>query len=519
MREGTENTALLSQGQGDREEQQQEQSNWKNSVLLKTATFGANGLFFAAHLVLNGKYLTILSSDGPSASALMSTYQSVILGSGVGFLLGTGLDFGHAVGRKEYIAAGEIAKTATILSFVFGGLSAGAMFATKGFFPLIFEEGTAKIASDFFMGYAVASVPLLFLIVGPQIAFQEGDWYIPPASMFSVLLLSGAASYVLAFEANLGAFGVGLGGTIGSLLTATAVGIWSLRGNYSKYHFNSCEISEFRTKIKSLLSSGWKLAFQRLTEWGNLLAITTIIGAKSNSDLKSLNPAMLYLILFGTAQQGFAQAAGMVIAKNKGAIQKAIHDQRYDLLEENHKNNIKAIFRSNLFGLLLNSAIAGSFYLARKPLSEFFLADGTSQELELAENLLWLNMLGLIPDACRIIGAGALRGWKDLLYPTIVSFIIMTVIGIPAAYGLGNLLDDETQMMIYVRNITMILSASLILRRCYVNIKDDESTGLNEYILPPPFFRTGFSFFSRDGARIHQSQEAEEGLINDDPNL
>lgn len=58
-------------------------------------------------------------------------------------------------------------------------------------------------------------------------------------------------------------------------------------------------------------------------------------------------------------------------------------------------------------------------------------------------------MLGLIPDALRIISAGALRGWKDLLYPSIVSSIFMTIVGIPAAYGLG-FIYNKTLMMIYL---------------------------------------------------------------------
>lgn len=477
---------------------EKERTDWKNSTLLKTSAFGLNGFFFATHLVLNGKYLSSLGAEGSSASALMSTYQSVILGSGVGFLLATGLDFGTAVGKKEYQKAGEIAKTAVILSVVLGILSAAAMFSTRLIFPLLFENKTAQIALDFFTGYAAASLPLLFLIVAPQIAFQEGDWYIPPATMFSVLLISGVASYLLGFKTDLGAFGVGIGGTIGSSLTAAVLLLWSLKNNYSKYVFYSRNIDHFSEKMKNLLSLGWKLSLQRLTEWGNLLTITTIVGLRSNNDLTALNPAMLYLILFGTAQQGFAQAAGMVIAKNKGAIQKAIEDNDTNSIIRYHQNNIKAIFRSNLFGLSLNSAIAFSFYFARAPLTKFFSSNDCAQPvLNLAENLLWINMLGLVFDACRIIGAGALRGWKDLLYPTVVSFIAMTLVGIPVAFGLGILLGDATKMMIYMRDFSMLISASFILKRCHHNVKKDETTELQGYIDPQPFFKTGLTLFNK----------------------
>lgn len=131
--------------------EEQNTPNFKNSILLKTITFGASSLFFAAHLVLNGKYLALLSKDGSSASALMSTYQSVIFGSGVGFLLETGPDFVAAVGQMEYSSAGDIAKSETILSFFLSGLFSGTTLSTKIIFHLIFEKKPQKLQLIFLL--------------------------------------------------------------------------------------------------------------------------------------------------------------------------------------------------------------------------------------------------------------------------------------------------------------------------------------------------------------------------------
>jgi hypothetical protein len=76
-------------------------ADWRNSILLRTAMFGANGFFLGAHRLLNGKYLVSLGPSGSAASSLVSTTQTVVLGSALGFLLGTGLDFGIAVGKKN----------------------------------------------------------------------------------------------------------------------------------------------------------------------------------------------------------------------------------------------------------------------------------------------------------------------------------------------------------------------------------------------------------------------------------
>jgi Na+-driven multidrug efflux pump len=323
-------------------------------------------------------------------------------------------------------------------------------------------------------------LPQLFLVVGSQVAFQTGDWYIPPASMFFVLTAAGGASYLLAFKADLGAFGIGLGGSIGSLLSAMCLGAWFLGNKYRHYALYTCHINKFSKKMKSLVIAGWKLAAQRLTEWANLLAITTIIGIQSNANLVAINPGILYLGLFSPLQQGFAQATGMIISKHKGKIQEVI--QRGDLttIEKYHKSNIQAVIKSNLFGLLLGSTLAASFYLARQPLTNFFLPNDPTPEIqELAESLLWINMVGLIPDSVRIISAGAFRAWNDLLFPTTVSTVFMSVIGLPCAYGLGKLFNPS-KMMIYVRDTTIALSTVVILKRCHSHIKHDaEKLGIS----------------------------------------
>ena len=497
-------------------------SNWKDSVLLKTACFGLNGLFFAAHLALNGKYLASLSSHseldpsiGAAASSIMSTYQSVIIGSSVGLLLGTGLDFGGFLGKKEYDEAGNVAKTAMILSVILGMASAGAMLLTRVLFPLLFNQGTAAIASQFFTGYATAAIPLLLIVVGSQLAFQCGDWFIPPLSMFLVLSLAGAASYYFGFMHGMGALGIGLGSGLGSAVAATGLLLWFKRNAYQNLSLFSHGIDGFALKLKSLLNLGWKLAFQRLTEWGNLLLINTIVGMHNNNALSALNAGMLYLVLFGTTEQGFAQSVGMIIAKNKGAIQTAIEGGRSEEVEKFHRQNVAAVFRSNLFALLLNTGVAGLFYVYRKTLTAFFLPLNCAKEIaELSQDLLWINMLGLLPDALRIVGAGALRGWKDLLYPTLVSFIFMTALGVPAAIGLNQFVNiDESRMIGYGRDVGMIFAAVCIMYRCVVKLVADEKS-LKGYLLRSSLPGIFSSCFSHHSEIQKAGKSLNEGVAN-----
>lgn len=488
----------------------------KDSILIRTVSFGLNGFFLAAHLATNSKFLALLGPEGAGAGALVSTYQSVVVGGSIGILLSTGLVMGPHVGKQEYKQAGYIAKTAWVLTAGLGACASGVLIATRGIFPLIFDAKTAKMASDFFTGYSIGTIPLLMLITGPQIAFQAGDWFIPPATMFAFFASSGFSSYFLAFNAKLGAFGVGLGGSISSLAVMAALKTWFLRENYKQFSLFNRFIPGFKSNLGKLLGTGWKLSLQRLSEWSNLMLITTLIGINSERALKATHPGDVYIILLATTMQGIAQGAGMLITKNRGALDKALENGNVsEAIEWHHKNKLTFI-QNNVFSMLASAAIGGSFYFAREPLTTFFLsADASDEVKELAQTLFWINLVGLIPDAVRIASAGTLRGWQDILYPTLVSLLMMVVIGVPAGYGLGKAFGNEPQFLFYMRDLTMLISAAIIVHRFSRKYSEDakklsasikeESSVCTKCFLPP------FAFFKK--AKSQHSKAIEPNDI------
>lgn len=453
----------------------------KDSILVKTLSFGLNGLFFSAYIVGNSKLLALLGDEFAGAAALISPYQSVILGTSVGFVLSTGFEVGTSIGKKKYIKAGDIGKTAWILAISLGAISSLLMLGTGVFFPFLFEKKTAEAAYNFFTGCSIGNIPMLLLVANMQIAFQEGDWYIPPIVALALFVLANACSYFLAFTNSFGAFGVGLGGSIVQWILAASMQIWFLKVRYKKYHFYQLsKIPKFNEKIKTLLNYGWQLSLQRLSEWGNLMLLTTIIGYQNNEALKAAGPSAQYIGLLAASLQGVGQATGMLVARNLGAYDDALKLENISESKGWHKKNISTLLLNNAAGILVSIGIALGFYFASEPLVKFFLADETeSATVELAQTLLCINMLGLIPDAIRIISSGGLRGWKDILYPTIVSLVMMSVIGSILGFGIGKSFagdksyDDQTAWMFYFRDISMFIAASIILNRCRSRILTD----------------------------------------------
>ncbi|HSW80289.1 MAG TPA: MATE family efflux transporter [Candidatus Saccharimonadales bacterium] len=457
----------------------------KDRVLIRTGSFGLNSLFLASYFAATGKFLAMLGTEGAGAAAgaITTPFQAVFLGTNVGILLATGFAIGPPIGAKDYKKAGHIAKASWALTAGLGTISSAAMFAIPSVLPLLFEKQTAKIAGDFFYGYALIGIPTLMLITSPQIAFQASDWYVPPVASFAFMVIGGIASYSLAFPAGLGALGVGLGGTIGGSLTCIPLQAWFTKKHYKEYELYQRPIADWGDHTKNLLKSGWKLSAQRLTEWGNLAIITTIIGASSNKALTASQPSNQYIGLLAITIQGFAQATGMIISRNKGAINEATekflqsHEESYAFeAQKLHKNNVYTLTQNNIASVLLSGVIATSFYFGREPLAQFFLPSPIDSEItDAAETLLWINMIGLIPDAIRLVSGGALRSWNDILYPTIVGLITMTMLGIMAGWGFSKLFDlDEAESMFWARNIAMAVASCFIVNRCHSQIKKDD---------------------------------------------
>jgi Na+-driven multidrug efflux pump len=442
------------------------------SPVQKGVSFGLNGLFFAAHVVANGKLLSALGEGGDSASAIVSSTQSVIVGGTLGLLLGTGLKFSFFVGKGESDRqnAQEVLQSAIYLSQILGLVAASALWSSGPILKAIYDREAAEIAADFFKAYAAGAFFLMYLIVIPQFAISVNRPMVPPLVMLSVLLISLGASYLLGFQASLGATGIGLGGVIGSGVTALFSRIWFSQKEFSVYRQDDWRVNGFKTWVKELLSLGWKLSLQRLTEWGNLAAIATIIGAQSRTELAAFNPSSLYIVLFGTTQQGIGAATGMMIKQLIGM--KTQKENAGDNIDQFYRKFKAPIVKAILTGVSFNLLFCIAAYVFPDRLVQPFLADQTdSSTRNLSKILLQYHSLGMLADSASIVGSGALRGWDALIFPIVVRTALMTL-GIAVSFGLFETGEATTALSLsYSRDLAIAVSIPFILARIYQKIE------------------------------------------------
>jgi Na+-driven multidrug efflux pump len=461
----------------------------KINPLLQTISFGINSVAVAIYIVANSKFVSALNS---AAGGVVGPYQSVIFAAGLGFTLSTGLELSVPMANKNYKTAGDVEKAGVITSIGVGAVTSATMLSMKKILPLIFESQTAEVASDFFLGASIGTIPLIILITDTQLAFQEGHWFIPPLSGAALLTGSIPSSYLFGFFMDQGAFGVGVGSALAPTAVCLAMRLWFLTASYKKYNlYGRPDLSTFPIKIKKSFVEGAKLSVQRLTEWANLAIIVDVIskGHNGSAAVTAINPLFEYFRVFGAIFQGIGQGTGMLVKKNIEQMQLALRANKNSDAIQFYNNIMRIIRHSVLVGVLVSSVVNVSFYFFQAPLTGFFLDNSSSQTHELAKTLFWIGLLGLIPDSVRLIMVGALRGWKDLVYPMLVSVVTMIFIGIPAGWGFSKIVkqaDETTEtseaaFQLYLRNLTVLVAAIILTVRCVkLALKDAGQLNINQ---------------------------------------
>ncbi len=453
-----------------------------NPIMIKVTSFGVGAVLIAVNLTANS--LILVSEGHRGAGSLTTSFQALILGVCGGALMSGGVALGKPIGERNFIKASEIAKTSYVLTGALTAFSTLGYGATYFVFPKLFSEDIAKAAYTYFLVSALGNWPALALVTTGQIAFQAGDWKSPLVSTIMYRIPSAALSYWLAGKGGLGVAGVGLGNTIAPWVSYIGMQLWLTRQEFQ--HLNQAPFSRqlIKDNFKPLLKLSAKMAFQRVTEWGNLSIITSVLGAMNSNDLVILNPSLQFMTLFNLFSQGIGLGGNMIAAVQRAEMKQLMQVVRETkneaLIPELQKaqRNVKTTSVKSLSGaLIVNSALAAVLFFARQPIVNLFLSSEASHEMhETAETALWISGLSLIADALRIVSGNLLNTWDKILFPNIVSLITMTIIGVPLGYLSGMHEDDESAVipMFAVRTGMILLAALINVVVLFKEVKDDD---------------------------------------------
>lgn len=452
-------------------------------VTINTSLYALRGCVIASHYVGYGFMMSSLGESTAAASSITTTVSMFMMGASSGFLNTGGIELSEALGKGKKDHASDIIKASVGLTVLLGGFTSITFLSSKYILGHILEKPTADSAGDFFQAFALATIPELLIYTYGQVIFKiENNSYMP---LLSTMLYRGAslgASYGMGITLGYGAWGIGIGGGIAGWASLVVLQPWFSRSVYHEFNLYDLRINNLKENLKTLSSGGWKLLLQRITEWANLAIITQTIGAWNNKNLLAAQPSVLMLTFCNLFSQGFSHAAMMMAKEDRTKLQEYFNsfedtnDQQWmvkanEMLARNKKN----IYIGNFVGLGINVALASGLYLSRATLIHWYVPQNATKSTKtLAEDLLFINAVSLIPDVIRVITGGMLLGWSDLMIPTIASLILMTGAGIPIGAWVGYEMAKSVIPFFMARMIFLTLSALVNGIRLAMHLQDDE---------------------------------------------
>ena len=462
------------------------------SAIIKITSFGIGTVLTSVNTTANCLIMIQWNADG--ACSLSTSYQSLFRNVCSGALLVGGVALGNALGNDDNIGASEVVVASYALTGILTVLSSLAYGATYFVFPKLFAPTTAEAASTYLLWSGLGTWPSLALITSGQIAFQCGDWKSPLVSTIVYRLPAAGLSYILANLAEQGVKGVGIGNFIAPWIAYIGMELWLRRNEFAHVKQVAFSKEVVFKHLKALASRGLQMSSQKLTEWLNLLLITILLARMDDNNLTIINPSVQLMNFFNLFSQGVGQGGNMILATNHAMMKKLIgqyrlnqNAQTLEKINALQKSIVSTSLKSYSIGIAINVACAIALFAAKKQITDWFISDKMGDSFhQAAETTLWINGLGLVADAMRIISGCILNTWDRILFPNVVSFILMSAIGIPLNYLVAKDKDNDYAVvsMFVLRTVTIFLAAIINTYMLYQCIAKDQKE-IDELTQPP----------------------------------
>ncbi len=465
----------------------------KQSATVKVTSSGIGTVLTSFNTTVNCLMMIALGAN--AACSLSTTYQSLFRNVCSGALLSSGVLLGRAIGKGDYAKASEIVVASYVLTAILTLFSSIAYGASYFIFPELFSSSTASDAFTYLFWSGLGTFPSLALITTGQIAFQAGDWKSQLISTIAYRIPAVIFSYFFVDSLNLGVEGIGIGNAIAPWLSYIGMECWLKRAKFEEFKkLAILSLNNIKTTssmhLKSLSTLGLQMSLQKITEWGNIMAIAFILGKMADTNLAAMNPSLQLMNFFNLLSQGIGQGGNMILAIKHSRLTTLIDgfmpSRDAEMLNEMRvlqKSIARTSIKSLAVGVTLNAASSVILLFFANDIIDLFIPGATlnksvdlsatrtlsetmpivSDIHDLANTLLWINVVGLVFDAVRIISACLLNTWNKILTPNIISFGLMTFAGIPLNYVVSMKKDNnETVISMFIIRTVMIAIAAII---------------------------------------------------------
>ncbi|MGC9452050.1 MAG: MATE family efflux transporter [Oceanipulchritudo sp.] len=366
-----------------------------------------------------------------AASALAHTLVHFVFIVGIGLLTSVSVLVAHAHGAGNRREAGEMLRRGLAIGLTSGLL----MFALLcGSFPLLDylgQPGEVVAACKPYLWLLASSLPLMMVIIcfRNYSEAQDAPWPAFWVGLVAVLLnifLNWVLIYGNLGAPALGLVGAGIATVIARILNVVVLIGWLRR---DRRFVDSWPVQWFKSiplaGIASMLRLGFPVSLQLLMEIGAFSGTTLLMGWLGVVEMAAHQIALTCAATTFMVPLGISLAVAIRVGHVIGAGEP--------------ERARPVAFGALGFGFLLSCLFAACFILFSRPLAGFFTADELT--LSMAATLIIVAGFFQVFDGAQVMGAGALRGCKDVRIPTWIIFAAYWIVAIPLgaalAFGTG----------------------------------------------------------------------------------
>lgn len=362
-----------------------------------------------------------------AASSFGTSIFGVFYVLGIGLMVPVSVFVAHARGAERPEECGEYLRHGLALALVFGVLETAVML-WLGFRLHWFAQPEEVLAAvnPFFILIGSSITPVLLNLALRQFAEAMGRPWMPVIVMSAMVALNVLLNWILIYgkwgAPALGLTGAGVATVIVRVLGPIALFEWLRRdASLSRALPRAWWAPLSMTRVKEMLRLGVPASGMLLFESGAFAAAALMMGWLGTVALAAHQIAISCASFTFMVPLGLSMAAGMRISEALGA---------------GERRRLRPVGYAALgIGAVAMAVFMTFFSLGGEMISRWFVHDVAV--VTLAGQLLMVAAVFQFFDGAQVIGAGLLRGLKDVKVPAVITFIAYWGIAIGGGYWLG----------------------------------------------------------------------------------
>ena len=362
-----------------------------------------------------------------AASSFGTSIFGVFYVLGIGLMVPVSVFVAHARGAERPEECGEYLRHGVALALVFGVLETAVML-WLGFRLHWFGQPEEVLAAvnPFFVLIGGSITPVLVNLALRQFAEAMGRPWVPVIVMSGVVALNVLLNWILIYgkwgAPALGLTGAGVATVIVRVLGPIALFVWLRRDPSLRQALPRKWWAPLSTgRVKEMLRLGVPASGMLLFESGAFAAAALMMGWLGTVALAAHQIAISCASFTFMFPLGISMAAGMRISQGLGA---------------GERERLRPVGYAALgIGAVAMAVFMLCFLLGGEMLARWLVREAAV--VALAAQLLVIAAVFQFFDGAQVIGAGLLRGMKDVKVPVAITFVAYWGLAIGGGYLLG----------------------------------------------------------------------------------